>query len=152
MVQRANERGNESSDLKLTPLATMSLTVRPPAVLEPVPTGARWIVEAEAGRLEGERIQATLKGSANADWFVIGPDQTGIVDARILAETDDGALVLLQYNGRVDLSLGRADPIYIAPRFETGDERYRWLNLVQAVGKGSFVDRTTLVYELYEVQ
>ena len=66
----------------------------------------------------------------------------------MLAETHDGASVFLQYNGRVDLSVPNA-PIYIAPRFETGDERYRWLNHVQAVGKGTLDDRA-LTYRLYE--
>ena len=45
---------------------------------------------------------------------------------------------------------GRA-PVYIAPRFDTGDDRYRWLNGVQAVGKGRF-DGRTLTYELCEVR
>jgi hypothetical protein len=136
---------------ELIPLATMTLEVRPPVVFDPTPAGGRWIVEAEAGRIEGDRIQAGIKGNANADWFVVGPGQVGTVDARLLAETTDGALVLLQYNGRVDLSAGPG-PIYIAPRFDTADERYDWLNKLQAVGKGAFVDRSTLVYELYEVR
>ena len=44
-------------------------------------------------------------------------------------------------------------PLYIAPRFETGDERYSWLNKVQAVGKGK-VDfaRSAIAYRLYEVR
>jgi hypothetical protein len=40
---------------------------------------------------------------------------------------------------------------YAAPRFETGDERYAWLNKVQAIGKGR-LDGTTLTYEWYEVR
>ena len=152
MDQLTDSGATKSRAATLVPLATMSLTIRQPVVLEAASGGARWIVEAEAGRLDGERIQATLKGHANADWFVIDSDETGLVDARLLAKTDDGALAFLQYNGRVDLSAGSAAPIYIAPRFETGDERYRWLNVIQAVGKGSFVDQSTLVYELYEVK
>jgi Protein of unknown function (DUF3237) len=70
---------------------------------------------------------------------------------RALVETDDGALVFIQYNGRVDVSRRGAAPVYSAPRFETGDDRYRWLNRVQAVGKGTF-DGRTLRYELYEVR
>lgn len=133
------------------PLATMTLTVEAPLMIEGTPSGARWIVQASAGRLEGDRMSAELEGAANADWFTLGPGQIGTVDARLLARTADGALILLQYNGRVDLEAGPA-PIYIAPRFETGDDRYRWLNLVQAVGRGSFVDRSTLVYDLYEAR
>jgi hypothetical protein len=141
----------EPSEVRLVPLATMTLTLRAPLVFEPTPGGSRWVVEAEAGQIEGARIRAEITGHANADWFVVGPGQIGTVDARLLAKTDDGAFVLLQYNGRVDVSAGPG-PIYIAPRFDTGDERYRWLNLVQAVGRGAFVDLSTLVYDLYEVQ
>jgi hypothetical protein len=129
----------------------MTLTLGPPAIFEPTPSGARWIVEAKAGRIVGERIEAELTGDANADWFIIGPGQVGTVDARLLARTADGALILLQYNGRVDLADGPGS-IYIAPRFDTSDERYRWLNAIQAVGRGTFTDQTTLVYELYEVR
>jgi hypothetical protein len=100
--------------------------------------------------IEGDRIRARLIGHANADWLILGPGQIGTVDARLLAETDDGALVLVQYNGRVDLSSGPG-PIYIAPRFDCGDDRYRWLNRMQSVGRGSFVDPSALVYDLYEV-
>lgn len=147
-----NLPSTELADLRLVPLATMTLSVRPPVVLDDVPAGTRWIVEAESGRLEGERIDASIKGHANADWFVIGQASTGIVDARLLAKTEDDALILLQYGGRVDLSAGWDAPIYITPCFETGHERYRWLNALQVVGKGAFVDRTTLVYELYELR
>jgi hypothetical protein len=65
-------------------------------------------------------------------------------------ETHDGALVYIEYLGRVDTKTPGA-PVYNAPRFETGDERYRWLNTVQAVGKG-VLDGNTLTYELYEVR
>lgn len=57
----------------------------------------------------------------------MGPDGTGTVDVRVLVETADGALVFVQYQGRVDLSAGMGAPIYIAPRFETSDPRYAWL-------------------------
>jgi hypothetical protein len=59
-------------------------------------------------------------------------------------------LVFVQYNGRVDIT-GGGSPIYMAPRFATGDERYRWLNLIQAVGTGT-LEGTTLTYELYEAR
>ena len=42
-------------------------------------------------------------------------------------------------------------PAYIAPRFETGDERYAWLNGVQAVGKGE-LDGHHLVHDVHEVR
>jgi hypothetical protein len=136
--------------IELVPLAIMTAELAPPFMLAGTPVGNRVIFEVVSGTLEGERINAKMKGSAAADWLTVGPDATGSIDVRALVETDDGALVFIQYQGRVDSS-SPSGPVYIAPRFETGDERYRWLNRVQAVGKG-FFDGTTLTYELCEVR
>jgi Protein of unknown function (DUF3237) len=52
-----------------------------------------------------------------------------------------------------DLSEGLNLPLtlYVAPRFETGDERYMWLNRIQAIGKGIVNEDLSLDYEWYEV-
>ena len=42
--------------------------------------------------------------------------------------------------------------VYDASRFETGYERYAWLNRIQAVGKGTFHDDLSVDYEWYEVR
>lgn len=44
----------------------------------------------------------------------------------------------------IDITLG-------APTFEVSDDRYAWLNTVQAVGRGQ-LDGSRLVYELAEVR
>src|SRR5687767_11698764 len=93
----------ESAPLALVPLATLTLQVRPPIVIDPTPAGSRWVVEAASGRLDGDRLTAEIEGSANADWFVLGPNQVGTVDARLRARTADGAELLLWYSGRVDM-------------------------------------------------
>jgi hypothetical protein len=136
--------------VELVPLATMVAELAAPFMLAETPVGNRIIFEVVSGTVEGERINAKMKGNAAADWLAVGPDNTGTIDVRVLMETDDGALVFIQYQGRVD-SNSPSGPIYIAPKFETGDDRYRWLNRVQAVGKG-FFDGTTITYELYEVR
>ena len=137
--------------IELVPLATMRATLATPFVLDSTPVGGRYIFEVGDLKVEGERLKATLKGVAAADWLVVGPDGTGTLDVRMLLETHDGALVFIHYNGRVDLASGAAPITYTAPRFETGDDRYRWLNKIQAVGKGE-LEGETLVYELYEIR
>lgn len=77
-----------------------------------------------------------MRGTA-AGWWTVGPDGTGSLEVRAVIETDDDALVLLTYQGRRDFSQGGDPPTYAAPRFETGDQRYGWLNKVQAVSKGT---------------
>jgi hypothetical protein len=138
--------------MQLVPLCTMTAELRKPFVLRGTPAGDRLIYEVESGSLSGERFNAKLCGQAAADWLTIGPDGTGTLDVRVLVETDDGAHVFIQYLGRVDTTTKGA-PVYSTPRFETGDERYRWLNTVQAVGKGTLSDNgTTLTYEICEVR
>ena len=136
--------------IELVPLGTMTAVLAQPFVLSDTPVGSRWIFEVEDATVEGERIRGKLKGRAAADWLVVGPDGTGTLDVRALVETDDGALVFVQYHGRVDVG-GGGGVTYATPRFETGDERYRWLNKIQAVGKG-ILDGNTLTYELYELR
>jgi hypothetical protein len=72
----------------------------------------------------------------------------------VTVRTDDGATIFVQYQGRVDLSQGFQFPLnaYVAPRFETGDERYAWLNRIQAVGKGTINEDLSVDYEWYEIR
>jgi hypothetical protein len=58
--------------IELVGLATMTAELRPPLVLSGTPAGDRMIFEVESGRLEGDRIRATLKGRAAADWLTVG--------------------------------------------------------------------------------
>ena len=76
--------------------------------------------------MKGDRLRGEMLGAAGADWLIVTPEGTGTVDVRMALQTDDGAVIFVQYNGRMDLSRGFQFPMtaYVAPRFETGDERY----------------------------
>ncbi len=41
--------------------------------------------------------------------------------------------------------------MFVAMRFECGDERYRWLNALQPVGKGTVGEGGRLVYEIFQL-
>lgn len=83
------------------------------------------------------------------DWITVTPAGVARLDARIVIETDDGALIYMTYGGIVVSSkeageaLGRGEVVtdktwpyfVIAPTFRTSSEKYDWLNKVQAVGK-----------------
>ena len=61
-------------------------------------------------------------------------------------------IVLVHYSGRVDGSKGLGGaPVYAAVQFETGNERYAWLNRVQAVAKGT-LEGNVVVYDVYELR
>ncbi|TMA47841.1 MAG: DUF3237 domain-containing protein, partial [Deltaproteobacteria bacterium] len=108
--------------LELIPFATATATLAPPIMLPNTPAGTRVIFEIVDYRWEGPRFTARQKGSAAADWLLLGPDGTGTLDVRVTLETADGAVVLVHYGGRVDGSkgLGGEAPVYAAVQFETG--------------------------------
>jgi len=138
----------EPDPIELVPLGRMTIGLRDPMVLPGTPGGTFVIAELASAHFEGERLKADAKGSANADWLTIGADGTAAIDVRVLLETDDGALIYLQYAGRLNLA---DQTVIAAPLFQTGDERYAWLNGVQAVAKGK-TDGSTLVYDFHEVR
>jgi hypothetical protein len=138
--------------LELVPLGTITIDFADPLLLPNTPAGARAIFEIVDLRIEGERIHAKKKGATAADWVVLGPEGTGTLDVRATVETDDGALVYVTAVGRVDQAGGPGtSPLYGALLYETGDERYAWLNKVQSVGKGT-VDGNVLTIEVCEAR
>lgn len=137
--------------VELIPLGTADVGLSEPIMMPGGPSGTRAILELTSAEYRGERLRAKLKGVAAADWAIVSPAGIGLMDVRFTIETDDGALIYVSYGGRVDLSTGLEGAIvYTAPRFETGDERYAWLNKIQAVAKG-VISEGVLRYELYEL-
>jgi hypothetical protein len=132
----------------LIPLCGVDLTLGRAHVVGDGPSGRRLVAPVTGMVLTGERLRASLVGPA-ADWVTL-VDDVATIDVRATVETDDGAIIYVQYAGRADATgrLGAA-PVYVAPRFETGDDRYRWLNVVQAAGKG---DLAALHYDWYELR
>jgi len=138
--------------IELVPLAKATATLSAPIVLPSTPSGMRVIFEMTDYRFDGDRFRARQRGVAAADWLVVGPEGTGTLDVRVTLETPEGAVVLLRYGGRVDASRGLGGaPIYATPQFETGDERYAWLNRIQAIAKGTLTG-SALAYEVYELR
>lgn len=138
--------------MELIPLCTLDAAI---GAIHPVgdgPAGTRTIAEVTSGTATGERLNGVVKGTSGADWMLSNASGIATLDVRVLIETDDGALVYMTYGGRADWSEGPGTkPIYIAPRFETTDERYAWLNSVQAVGKGALT-AGGVSYEVFEVR
>lgn len=140
--------------IELVPLCTIRAQLKPLIDVGAGPAGTRMIVEVASAEFKGDRLAGELLGTGAADWLVLSADGTATVDVRLTLRTDDGATVFVQYNGRLDVSKGLRFPItaYVAPRFETGDERYAWLNRIQAIGKGTLNEDLSLDYEWYEAR
>jgi hypothetical protein len=127
--------------VELVPLFRGVWKLSPYILVPGGPVGSRVIVEMPDGRLEGRGVTARVKGQANADWLLVGPDGIGTADWRGTVETYDGATIYLHGGGRVDLGRGFGDGALLIghAHFETSDERYRWLNRVHAVFRGVVV-------------
>ena len=118
-------------------------------VIENGPQGTRTIVQVVGGRFEGPRLKATVQTPAG-DWITNRADGSYKLDVRLTLKTDDGALILVTYNGIGQTTNGGAS-LRIAPVFETGDSRYVWLTRFQGVGVGERAG-TTVKYEIYALK
>jgi hypothetical protein len=137
--------------IELVPLCTIRIELTEPTILGATPAGTRAIAPVGEAVFEGERLRGRVL-QPSADWVVVSDAGIATVDVRMLLETHDGAPVYVSYHGRSDFSRGiGVAPIYSAPLFESGDERYTWLNVIQAVSKGE-LDGNALVYEVYELR
>lgn len=130
--------------LELVPLCTATVSLADTIMVSPTMV----IGEVTGVTLEGDRLTGSMKGNAAADWLRIQPEGFGIVDVRVTFETHDGAVIFAHYTGRLHLS---TMTVYVTPQFHTGDDRYTWINSIQAVAKGTFEDEKTLVYEMFEL-
>src|SRR5262245_64494761 len=118
-------------------------------VVESGPQGTRTIVQVLGGRLEGPRVKAAVQIPAG-DWITNRADGTYKLDVRLTLRTDDGALILVTYNG-VGQTTDAGASLRVAPLFETGDSRYVWLTRLQAVAVGERVG-TAVTYNIYALK
>jgi hypothetical protein len=130
-------------------LGTLSIETGTRTVVESGPQGTRTIVQITGGRFEGPRIKASVQGPAG-DWITNRADGSYKLDVRFTLRTDDGALILVTYNG-VGETTSTGARLRAAPLFETGDARYAWLTKLQAIGVGERVG-TAVKYELFALK
>jgi hypothetical protein len=134
------------TSLPVEHLFTLTAATQTAGLITNGPQGTRVVVGVTGGSFEGPRLKGTIKGPGG-DWVTLRADGSGRLDVRLLLETDDGALILMQYHG---IFTDGATRIRSTPLFETGDERYAWLNSVQSVGLGSVGDGD-VTYDVYQV-
>lgn len=114
------------------------------------PMGRRSIFIVKSGEFAGPRLRGTVR-PGGGDWLLSFAGGYNELDVRGTLETHDGALLYLSYRGVLLLTpeQGRRSAagetlspreyyFRTTPRFETGDERYAWLNSTVCVGHGAF--------------
>jgi hypothetical protein len=130
-------------------LGSLQLQTGTRTVVENGPQGTRTIVQIVGGRFEGPRLKASVQVPAG-DWITNRADGSYRLDVRLTLRTDDGALVLVTYNG-IGQTTSAGASLRAAPLFETGDQRYAWLTRLQAVAVGERVE-TNVKYGVYALK
>ena len=130
-------------------LGTLQAETGARTVIENAPQGTRTVVQVVGGRFEGPRLKASVQTPAG-DWITNRADGTYKLDVRLTLKTDDGALILVTYNG-IGQTTNAGASLRIAPLFETGDPRYAWLTRLQAVGIGERTG-TAVKYDIYALK
>jgi hypothetical protein len=139
----------------LQPLFDIVIDLDPRVVFGPGPIGQRVLFGAAGGTFVGDDLHGEVV-PGGGDWALFRSDGSMVVDVRLTLRTDDGALIYMSYGGRyvtpVEARADMADPearhlvdparyyFRTNPVFETGSERYAWVNDVMCVGAGYIVD------------
>ncbi len=128
------------------------------------PLGERLCWQVAAATLLGPRIDAALAVPGH-DWMRLGADGARRQDLRVELLTRDGELILLSYDLGIirptdkylsALAAGKATTfedqyMRIAPRFEAGASKYRWLTQSLFLGHGRLTGPKAICYDIYRV-
>ena len=140
-------------------LFEMSAELAEPIVINSTPDGDRIVLQVTDGQFKGPRIRGRILPSGG-DWLVLRPDGIGVVDVRLVLETDDGERIYMVYRGLVNDITGAREPTKIrtAPTFATSTKgKYAWINAVQAVAEGEPIRHpngglSAVRYTVYELR
>jgi hypothetical protein len=137
--------------MKLELLMTYHATLKPSQPVGRGPYGTRQIAEVTGGRFEGPRLKGEVL-TCGGDWILIDDSGIGHLDVRATFKTHDDAYIYAQYTGVLEFNdkvtaaftagtgTDYGDTYFMTqPRFETGDERYAWMNQLVTVGEGRLI-------------
>ena len=127
------------------------------------PYGTRGFGGVDGGTVTGDRISGRVL-PGGGDWVLFGPGGWGRPDVRLQIETTDGAFILMTYEGLIEWNdavrtasaesgpTGYDDHYWrTAPRLETGDARYEWVNHTLFVAQGKMLGGGGAEYDVHRV-
>lgn len=145
--------------MQLEYLMTYRADLKEPQTIGKAQFGTRAIYDVTGGTFEGPKLKGKILPSGG-DWILLDDNGVGRLDVRATFETDDGAQIYVQYFGIVVMNPEAAaagqetqfgDTYFMTqPRFETGDDRYQWLNNIVVVGEGRTLPHA-VEYKLYQL-
>lgn len=148
--------------MKLLPLMTYHARLSATLPVGLSMYGNRLIVEVNGGEFEGPRLKGVIRQSAAADWLTLTEDY-GHLDVRATFETHDGAFIYVEYLGKLELtakvqaalagddSTEYGEAYFVtAPRMQTGDPRYLWVNNLMCVAQGK-LSPGRVDYQVFQV-
>jgi hypothetical protein len=134
----------------------------PLQMLGQTPFGERRIAKVTGGSFTGPELNGTVL-PGGGDWLLLRADGALQLDVRVTLQTDDGALIYMTYRGlrhgpaEVMERLNKGEEVdpgdyyfRIAPFFETGAQKYDWLNRILAIGTGRRL-ASGPVYEVHQI-
>lgn len=143
-------------------LARFRIHVDPIQNLGETPWGNRRVVPIAGGSFDGPRLSGEIL-PGGGDWQVVHADGAADIDTRYTLRTKDDALVHLTTTGlrhgpaEVLARVARGEDVDPAEyyfrlvlRFETGDERYAWLNTTLGIASAMKTPEA-VVYDAYAV-
>jgi Protein of unknown function (DUF3237) len=148
----------------LEQVMTYRLRIRGPlASTRGSPRGERQYWEMLEGMLTGPNVNARI-AMPGGDWFSLAPDGFGRPDVRVQLVTDDDAVILLHYTGLVQFTDAftvaaeagtptRFEDQYMrmVMTFDTGAERYAWLNQSIFLAEGRLAGKQEIEYRIYRL-
>ncbi|KAL2115186.1 hypothetical protein VTJ04DRAFT_10849 [Mycothermus thermophilus] len=113
----------------LTYLYSLNCTLGVPYSVGNGPHGNRVVIPITGGTFSGPRLKGRI-ANLGADWGLVDKDGLFSADTRYHLQTDDGAHIFIRTSGPT-----QADgTIHLRIIFETGHQKYYWLNNIIAVG------------------
>lgn len=162
---QSSSQGNEmiAETLRSKFLCTLTGFVAQPRDMGAMARGTRRYYPATGGSFEGPRLRGEVLPDGG-DWLLVRPDGVLEQDVRITLKTDDGAFIYVRYAGmrhgppEVMARLAQGETVNpseyyfrVAPIFETGAERYAWLNNILSVAVGERLPPNTVRYSAFEI-
>lgn len=138
--------------------------LHPDIIIGDVGRGNLLICPIKGGFFEGERLRGEIL-DFGADWNLMYANNINIIDTRYLLKTDDGEMISLTTKGKAiiepesDRAIERGE--FVDPKsyyfrqhlfFETGSEKYNWLNGIIAFAVLGCKPTGEICYNAYMVK